>query len=94
MYLAMWWIPSDKNRPGLNLTTKKMAAAAASDPSMITAETIEIIFLFERLYSPRYSALSKAKIERLGLEAMPPLRAVLAKYLAERGRQEYSGSVR
>jgi dTDP-4-dehydrorhamnose reductase len=33
---------------------------------------------------PKYSALSNAKIERLGLEPMPPLRETLAAYLAER----------
>ncbi|HUE03810.1 MAG TPA: dTDP-4-dehydrorhamnose reductase [Bryobacteraceae bacterium] len=36
---------------------------------------------------PKYSALSNAKIERLGLEPMPPLREVLAAYLAERSRK-------
>jgi len=36
---------------------------------------------------PKYSALSNAKIERLGLAPMPPLREVLAKYLDERGRK-------
>jgi len=36
---------------------------------------------------PRYSALSNAKIERLGLAPMPPLREVLASYLAGRGRK-------
>jgi dTDP-4-dehydrorhamnose reductase len=36
---------------------------------------------------PKYSALSNAKIERLGLEPMPPLREVLGAYLAERGRR-------
>jgi dTDP-4-dehydrorhamnose reductase len=36
---------------------------------------------------PTYSALSNAKIERLGLEPMPPLREVLAAYLAERDRR-------
>jgi len=35
---------------------------------------------------PKYSALSNAKIERLGLQPMPPLREVLAEYLAGRGR--------
>jgi dTDP-4-dehydrorhamnose reductase len=35
---------------------------------------------------PKYSALSNGKIERLGLEPMPPLREVLARYLEERGR--------
>jgi dTDP-4-dehydrorhamnose reductase len=36
---------------------------------------------------PKYSALSNAKIERLGLEPMPPLGEVLGRYLAERGRK-------
>jgi len=36
---------------------------------------------------PKYSALSNAKIERLGLAPMPPLREVLGRYLAERGRK-------
>jgi dTDP-4-dehydrorhamnose reductase len=36
---------------------------------------------------PKYSALSNAKIERLGLDPMPPLDEVLARYLAERGRK-------
>ncbi|MBZ5728601.1 MAG: dTDP-4-dehydrorhamnose reductase [Acidobacteriia bacterium] len=33
---------------------------------------------------PRYSALSNARIERLGLAPMPPLRAALEQYFAER----------
>lgn len=36
---------------------------------------------------PKYSALSNGKIERLGLEPMPPLRDVLQKYLSERVRK-------
>jgi dTDP-4-dehydrorhamnose reductase len=36
---------------------------------------------------PKYSALSNGKIERVGLDPMPPLRSVLAKYLADRVRQ-------
>ena len=36
---------------------------------------------------PKYSALSNARIERLGLPPMPPLRETLAAYLAERGRK-------
>jgi dTDP-4-dehydrorhamnose reductase len=36
---------------------------------------------------PRYSALSNAKIERVGLAPMPPLREVLSQYLAGRGRK-------
>ena len=36
---------------------------------------------------PRFSALSNAKIERIGLPPMPPLRETLAMYLAERGRK-------
>ena len=35
---------------------------------------------------PKYSALSNGKIERLGLEPMPPLRAALEQYFEERGR--------
>jgi dTDP-4-dehydrorhamnose reductase len=35
---------------------------------------------------PTYSALSNAKIERLGLTPMPPLRETVAAYLAERAR--------
>jgi len=35
---------------------------------------------------PKYSALSNGKIERVGLDPMPPLRDVLSKYLAERVR--------
>jgi dTDP-4-dehydrorhamnose reductase len=35
---------------------------------------------------PKFSALSNAKIERLGLEPMPPLREALAAYMAERAR--------
>lgn len=34
---------------------------------------------------PKYSALSNAKMERLGLEPMPPLRQMLEAYLAARG---------
>jgi len=37
-------------------------------------------------HRPKYSALSNAKIERLGLEPMPPLRSVLKEYLGERSR--------
>lgn len=33
---------------------------------------------------PRYSALSNAKMERLGIEPMPPLRNALERYFAER----------
>src|SRR5579883_3192811 len=33
---------------------------------------------------PRYSALSNAKMERLGLDPMPPLREALQQYFAER----------
>jgi dTDP-4-dehydrorhamnose reductase len=40
---------------------------------------------------PKYSALSNAKMERLGLEPMPPLRAVLERYFSERS-QELTGS--
>jgi dTDP-4-dehydrorhamnose reductase len=36
---------------------------------------------------PRYSALSNAKMERLGLEPMPPLRAALERYFEERQRR-------
>jgi dTDP-4-dehydrorhamnose reductase len=35
---------------------------------------------------PKFSALSNAKVERLGLEPMPPLREALAAYMAERAR--------
>jgi dTDP-4-dehydrorhamnose reductase len=35
-------------------------------------------------HRPKYSALSNGKIERLGLEAMPPLRDALAAYFAAR----------
>jgi dTDP-4-dehydrorhamnose reductase len=36
---------------------------------------------------PKYSALSNGKIERLGLEPMPPLREVLEQYLAGRAQK-------
>ena len=36
---------------------------------------------------PKYSALSNAKIERVGLAPMPPLRDTLSAYLAERMRK-------
>jgi dTDP-4-dehydrorhamnose reductase len=36
---------------------------------------------------PKFSALSNAKIERLGLPPMPPLRETLAMYLGERARK-------
>ena len=35
---------------------------------------------------PKYSALSNARIERLGLAPMPPLRAALEEYFAARSR--------
>lgn len=35
---------------------------------------------------PRYSALSNAKMERMGLEPMPPLRQAVEAYFAERNR--------
>jgi dTDP-4-dehydrorhamnose reductase len=35
---------------------------------------------------PRYSALSNARMERSGLEPMPPLREALASYFARRNR--------
>ena len=34
---------------------------------------------------PKYSALSNAKMERIGLAPMPPLREVLVTYFAARG---------
>lgn len=36
---------------------------------------------------PRYSALSNAKMERLGLEPMPPLKTAVESYFAERKRR-------
>jgi len=36
---------------------------------------------------PKYSALSNAKMERVGLEPMPPLRTALEMYFAERARK-------
>ena len=36
---------------------------------------------------PKYSALSNAKMERAGLDPMPPLRAALETYFAQRGGQ-------
>ncbi len=36
---------------------------------------------------PQYSALSNAKMERLGLEPMPPMAKVLEEYFAERARE-------
>jgi dTDP-4-dehydrorhamnose reductase len=33
---------------------------------------------------PKYSALSNAKMERVGLEPMPPLREALERYFAQR----------
>ncbi len=33
---------------------------------------------------PKYSALSNAKMERLGLDPMPPLRQMLETYFADR----------
>jgi dTDP-4-dehydrorhamnose reductase len=35
---------------------------------------------------PKYSALSNARIEALGLPAMPPLREALSSYFAVRAR--------
>jgi dTDP-4-dehydrorhamnose reductase len=35
---------------------------------------------------PKYSALSNAKMERIGLEPMPPLRKAMERYFAERGK--------
>jgi dTDP-4-dehydrorhamnose reductase len=35
---------------------------------------------------PKYSALSNGKMERVGLEPMPPLRMALERYFASRGR--------
>jgi dTDP-4-dehydrorhamnose reductase len=36
---------------------------------------------------PKYSALSNAKMERLGIEPMPPLKAAVESYFAERKRR-------
>ncbi len=41
---------------------------------------------------PRYSALSNGKIERLGIEPMPPLRSMIERYFEERDRRA-SGSL-
>jgi dTDP-4-dehydrorhamnose reductase len=37
---------------------------------------------------PKYSALSNAKMERLGLDPMPPLRQMLEAYFAERAQSQ------
>jgi len=36
---------------------------------------------------PRYSALSNGKMERIGIEPMPPLKAAVESYFAERKRR-------
>jgi dTDP-4-dehydrorhamnose reductase len=38
-------------------------------------------------HRPKYSALSNARMERAGLEPMPPLRAAVVEYFAERRRR-------
>ncbi len=40
---------------------------------------------------PKYSALSNAKIERAGIEPMPPLRKAVEQYFAERARKTSAG---
>jgi dTDP-4-dehydrorhamnose reductase len=39
-----------------------------------------------RARRPKYSALSNAKMERVGLDAMPPVRQAVEGYFAERGQ--------
>ena len=39
-----------------------------------------------RAKRPKYSALSNAKMERVGLDPMPPVRQALEGYFAERSR--------
>lgn len=56
---------------------------AGLDPLLLATNEREYRTAAQR---PKYSALSNAKIERLGLAPMPPLREVLSTYLAERGR--------
>lgn len=56
---------------------------AALDPLLLATNEREYRTAAQR---PKYSALSNAKIERLGLAPMPPLREVLSTYLSERGR--------
>jgi len=57
--------------------------AAAVSPTLLATNEREYRTPARR---PRYSALSNAKMERSGLEPMPPLREALAQYFARRSR--------
>jgi len=58
--------------------------AAGVDPLVLATNQREYRTAARR---PQYSALSNAKMERLGLEPMPPMAKVLEQYFAEPGRQ-------
>lgn len=57
--------------------------AAGVDPLVLATNQREYRTAARR---PQYSALSNAKMERLGLEPMPPMAKVLEEYFAERAR--------
>jgi dTDP-4-dehydrorhamnose reductase len=56
---------------------------AAKDPLLLATNEREYRTAARR---PRYSALSNAKMERIGLEPKPPLRQAIEMYFAERER--------
>jgi dTDP-4-dehydrorhamnose reductase len=64
---------------------KTIFEMAGLDPLLLATNEREYRTTAQR---PKYSALSNARIERLGLEPIPPLRQVLGVYLAERGRKD------
>ncbi|HEY9140353.1 MAG TPA: dTDP-4-dehydrorhamnose reductase [Bryobacteraceae bacterium] len=63
--------------------------AAGVDPLLLATNQREYRTAARR---PQYSALSNAKMERLGLEPMPPMAKVLEEYFAERARETGTAS--
>jgi dTDP-4-dehydrorhamnose reductase len=57
---------------------------AGLDPTLLATNEREYRTPARR---PKYSALSNAKMERVGLQPMPPLREAVEQYFAERKRQ-------
>ena len=57
--------------------------AAGIDPLVLATNQREYRTAARR---PQYSALSNAKMERLGLDPMPPMAKALEEYFADRAR--------
>jgi dTDP-4-dehydrorhamnose reductase len=69
---------------------KTIFEVAGVDPMLLATNEREYRTTARR---PKYSALSNAKMERLGLEPMPPLRKALELYFEERKRSVSGGAV-